>query len=148
MLNYRHGMWHTRLYNIWRKMKDRCDNPHSNSYRYYGAKGVTVCQEWREFLPFCKWSLANGYADNLSIDRISSFGNYEPGNCRWATVKEQNNNTSKNIYITIGKETRTVQGWAEETGLHRNTIISRMQRGMSPEAAVLTPRHERKPVKY
>lgn len=145
-MNYKHGMWKTRLYNIWKKMKDRCYNPNANNYRYYGGKGVKVCEEWHSFQPFYEWAMANGYADNLSIDRISGFGNYEPNNCRWATVKEQNNNTSKNVYITIGKETRTVSGWAEETGTHRNTILTRMRNGMSPEAAVLTPCHSRRAV--
>ena len=91
-MNYKHGMWKTRLYNIWKKMKDRCYNPNANNYRYYGGKGVKVCEEWHSFQPFYEWAMANGYADNLSIDRISGFGNYEPNNCRWATYTEQNRN--------------------------------------------------------
>ena len=139
--NYKHGMWNTRLYNIWRKMKDRCNNPKSTSYKYYGERGIKVCKEWSSFDGFYKWAKNANYNDELTIDRINSSGNYEPSNCRWATVKEQNNNTSKNHFITIGKETRTLQGWAEETGLHRNTILSRLQHGWNPKDVVSMPKY-------
>lgn len=139
--NYKHGMWSTRIYNIWRKMKDRCYNPKSGSYRYYGQKGIKVCDAWLTFEGFYKWVKTTNYNDTLSIDRINSLGNYEPSNCRWATIKEQNNNTSKNHFITVGNETRTLQGWADETGLHRSTIGSRLQNGWDMEDAVLMPKY-------
>lgn len=134
-------MWDTRIYNIWRKMKDRCNNPKSSSYRYYGAKGVRVCEEWSTFEGFYAWVQTTDYDDTLTIDRINYFGNYEPSNCRWATIKEQNNNTSKNHLITIGRETHTLQGWSEATGLHRSTIWSRLQHGWDTEDAVLMPKY-------
>ena len=91
-----HGETKTRLYGIWAGMKSRCLNPKAPKYEIYGGKGVKVCPEWsHSFENFRDWAQANGYADDLSIDRIDSNGNYEPSNCRWATVKEQNKNRNK-----------------------------------------------------
>lgn len=93
-----HGMWGTRLYRIWKCMKNRCLNKNTNDYKkWYGSKGVTVCEEWLNFEPFCKWALAHGYKDDLSIDRINPYGNYEPSNCRWADAKTQANNKRKRV---------------------------------------------------
>ena len=84
----------TRLYRIWRGMKERCYNPESYGYRLYGMRGITICDEWREdFFAFKEWAVNNGYRDDLSIDRINGDGNYEPSNCRWATAKEQAENS-------------------------------------------------------
>jgi len=79
----------SRLYNIWRKMKSRCFNPKQQGYKYYGGKGIKVCDEWKNnYLAFKSWALANGYRNNLTIDRIDSDGNYCPKNCRWLTLSE------------------------------------------------------------
>ena len=81
-------------------MKERCYNKNSHRYHRYGGRGITICEEWLEdYEVFERWSLENGYSDELSIDRIDNDGNYEPDNCRWATNTEQMNNTSRNFKV-------------------------------------------------
>ena len=89
----KHNMSFTPLYKIWHSMKQRCYYKQNISYKYYGARGITVCNEWKDdFMSFYNWAINNGYKKGLSIDRINVEGNYEPTNCRWATAKEQANN--------------------------------------------------------
>ena len=137
-------MWGTRLYRIYYHMRDRCYNPNSASYPFYGGRGIRIDAAWNTFEAFQSWAEESGYNDSLTIDRINVFGNYSPDNCRWITLREQQWNTTRSHTITIGNETRTIQGWADETGLSRSTILSRMQRGLSPEEAVLRPKNSRK----
>ena len=78
----------TRLYRIWRNMKERCERPSNSWYKYYGGKGVKVCKEWQEYKNFKKWALENGYQDDLTIDRIDSDWDYCPENCQWLSASE------------------------------------------------------------
>ena len=89
----KHGLSHTRLYSIWCGMKKRCYSEKSINYKYYGARGVKICDEWKnDFKSFYDWAMDNGYKDDLTIDRINPFKNYEPSNCRWATDDDQRHN--------------------------------------------------------
>ena len=85
-----------RIYRIWIGIKSRCNNPHDTGFRYYGGRGISVCQEWENsFEEFHDWAIANGYESHLTIDRIDVNGNYEPANCRWADLKTQQSNKRK-----------------------------------------------------
>lgn len=126
-MNYKHGKRNTRIYTIWKSMRQRCYNPNTNRYHLYGARGITVCEEWnKSFKAFYEWAMANGYADDLTIDRIDVNGNYEPSNCRWATYKEQANNTSKSTHITYNGETHTIAEWADIIGVKMQTLWARL----------------------
>lgn len=86
---FKHGDRYTRLYQIWTEMKRRCHAKKRECYKYYGGRGIRVCNEWKNSYPTFKfWAILNGYKDNLTIDRINNDGNYKPGNCQWLTNSE------------------------------------------------------------
>lgn len=97
----RHGQSSTRLYRVWCGIRDRCGNPRSTVYHYYGGRGIRVCDEWQRFEAFQAWAEQNGYAEGLQIDRINTDGNYEPQNCRWVTqVQNIRNRRSTKLTAT------------------------------------------------
>lgn len=136
----------TRLYITWRGMKARCYKPYHKSYRLYGGRGITVCQQWLEsFDCFKEWADANGYEEHLTIDRFpDKNGNYEPSNCRWATWKEQERNRNNNIApITAFGETKPIWDWLEDERckVSRYVLLLRIETGRETEWALTAPVH-------
>ena len=132
----KHGGHGTRLYRIWKNMKTRCFNKNFHTYKIYGGRGISVCKEWAEsFANFEKWANANGYNDNLTIDRIDSDGNYCPENCRWVSMQEQANNTRRNHYIEYKGVKRTLSEWARHLNMPYSKLKYRIQRGWTLEEA-------------
>ena len=129
-----------RIYGIRYLMICRCYNPNTDQYSDYGGRGISVCPKWRDKnngkANFYKWAMSHGYADNLTIDRIDVNGNYEPSNCRWVTMKEQQNNRRNNHLITYNGETKTVAEWELATGIKQHTILQRLRRGWRIEDAL------------
>ncbi len=135
-----HGGRHTRLYSIWAHMKERCLNPNSISYKNYGGRGITVCDEWKQdFAAFRGWAYANGYSDELEIDRIDNDGDYCPENCRWATRKAQTYNRRSNRYLEHNGRKQTVMEWAHETGISHKTLYDRLKSGWPVDRALTEP---------
>ena len=133
----KHGMFGTRIYNIWMGMKRRCYDPKTDGYKFYGARGITFCDEWNDFKPFYEWAMENGYSDDLTIDRIDSTGNYCPENCRWVDYKSQGRNKRSNTRATYNGVTLCLSEWAEKFGIKYETFLSRLRRGYSLEEALM-----------
>lgn len=127
------------LYAIWQGMKARCSNSQRKEAKYYFFKGIRVCKEWEnDFLLFKDWAIKNGYKVGLTLDRINSDKGYSPDNCRFVDRYVQNNNTSKNKFITLDGETLTIAQWTRKMDLPRGLISSRLKNGWSEERAVKT----------
>ena len=143
---YPENLIFSRLYTIWASMKQRCYNKSSSSYKTYGAKGITICDDWKDdFMAFYNWALSNGYSDNLTIDRINSKGNYEPSNCRWATYKEQANNISTNLRFAYNGEEHTIHEWADIVGINAMALRYRIVYAKwTIEKALTTPLKKKK----
>jgi len=130
----------SRLYHIWEDMKNRCYNPKNRRFKDYGGRGITVCQEWKDdYKCFYDWAMAHGYADDLTIDRDDVNGNYEPGNCKWATQKEQGNNRTNNRIIEYNGDSKTLTEWADFFGFEIHVIKNRLKRNWTVERAFTTP---------
>lgn len=148
--NFTHKMTGSRLYKVWHAMKSRCYYEKSEMFKHYGGRGITVCDEWKNsFISFYDWSIKNGYDENAergqcTIDRIDVNGNYEPNNCRWATIKQQANNTRRNHLIKYNGKTQTVSQWANELGVEPDSIFNRLQKGFTEEEALTLKFNERR----
>ena len=130
----KHHLSNSRLYIIWKTMKQRCYNSKSNNFKHYGGKGVTIFNNWIDkengFTNFYNWSIENGYLENLTIDRIDVNGNYEPSNCRWVTIKEQENNKSNNHLIKdIDGNYLTVSQFKTKYNMKTSTLLNRLYSG-------------------
>lgn len=134
--NTKHGLFksETRLYRCWQDMKNRCYNPTRAKYRIYGARGIRVCDEWKHnFKAFYDWAINNGYKENLTLDRIDVNGNYYPENCRWATLKEQANNTRRNKKITLNGVTKNLTQWLSLYNISSSSYHYKINKGLTPE---------------
>ena len=137
--NKTHGGKGTRLYECWRHMRYRCENPSNQAYGDYGARGIKVCSEWHDFALFRKWAISSGYDDKKTIDRIDVNGNYTPENCRWTDSKTQMNNRRNTPHYEFDGVSLTISEWAQKTGIARNTILNRLRRGWGFEQAITEP---------
>jgi hypothetical protein len=128
----------TRTYVSWQEMKTRCTNPNRHDYERYGGRGIKICERWLRFEAFLE---DMGEApDGTSIDRFpDTNGNYEPGNCRWATLKEQGRNKRNNVLLTLNGRTQCIAAWAEETGIGSRCLRLRIKRGWTHERILTTP---------
>lgn len=135
----KHGMYGTRLYGIWSSMLQRCNNPKAISYKYYGGKGITVCDEWKDASAFLKWAMSNGYSDNLTLDRIDSSKNYCPENCRWITNDEQQRNRCNNHVLEFNGEKHCLAEWGRITGINDVIIGQRLRSGWSIRDTLTIP---------
>ena len=130
----------SRIYRIWRGIKDRCRNSNWASYKSYGGRGITVCDKWLKFSGFME-DMSSTYKDGLSIDRINNNGNYCKENCRWATNIVQKRNTSRNRFLEYDGKKLTMAEWGEITGIGASTIEGRLNRcGWTIESALSTPK--------
>lgn len=140
-----HGSSKERLYRIWVGMKQRCYHKNNPNWAQWGGRGISICDDWgagtldiNGYLSFREWSLANGYDDSKSIDRINNDLDYNPTNCRWADRQTQNSNTRQNVQITIDGVTHTAAEWSRITGLKPDTIRQRFHHGKTG-AAIIAP---------
>lgn len=130
-------LYNSPVYQAWKSMKQRCNNPKNKQWDDYGGRGITVCKSWKWF--------GNFYRDmgmpppDTSLDRIDNDGNYEPGNCRWATKEEQDNNRRSNRNLTWKGRTQTVSQWARELGMNKRTLLNRLNTGWLVDQALTTP---------
>ncbi|ULF48737.1 hypothetical protein [Bacillus phage BillyBob] len=128
----KHGDSHDRLYIIYKNIKARCYNTNHDSYNNYGAKGVTMCDEWKSsYACFKKWSIENGYTDTLTIDRIENSKGYEPKNCRWSDRYTQANNTSRNVVIFYNGREDTLSNWCRELDYDYHRLRRLYQKGIT-----------------
>lgn len=126
----KHGGKGTRLYRIWKGMRQRCYNPNSNHYPSYGGRGITICKEWvNDFSALKEWALSSGYSDELSIDRIDNNKGYSPENCQWTGVKTQCRNRRSNVNIEYNGQQITLTEASEKTGINKYTLNGRYHRG-------------------
>lgn len=128
------------LYKVWINMKSRCFNANVPKFKNHGGRGIDLCAEWLDYLPFHNWAVRNGYRSGLTIERIDNDGHYCPENCRWATYAEQNINKRVNRILTFNGESLTVSQWAKRLKMKYTTLKCRINDyGWSTERALSVP---------
>jgi len=135
--NVKHGGTGSKLYNVWNSITNRTENKNHKSYADYGGRGIKICDEWRDFSTFLKWSTDSGYSQGLEIDRIDNDGDYSPENCQWVRRIENANNKRNNRWITHNGKTRTMAQWARIFNLNYKLLHKHLSRGYSFEEAVI-----------
>ena len=126
-----------RIKRIYNGMLDRCYNCKSYGYKWYGAKGIKVCDIWkRDYWYFYFWALEHGYESKLTLDRIDNKKDYSPFNCRWISYKEQHKNMSNTKYYTINGDTKTMREWCDIYGIDISVVHNRLKYGWSLEKAL------------
>lgn len=140
-LSGKHGGTKTRLYVVWCRMMDRCYKPYVERYKNYGGRGIIVCDEWHDFANFREWAIASGYDQNAkhyecTLDRIDVNGNYCPSNCRWISMNEQMQNTTRTHYIIVNGERMNLTQASKKYNISVATLWARLNLGWSPERAV------------
>ena len=139
---YKDGLSNTRLKYIYNDMKQRCYKKSNPAYKNYGGRGIRICDEWlNDFKEFYRWSLNNGYKENLTIDRINNNDDYKPSNCRWATMLEQIRNRRNTVILTYKNETKTIKEWAQNYNIELSTLRTRIKRGWDIERALNEKTH-------
>lgn len=141
--NTTHGMSKSPTYDTWQNMIARCHNPAATAYYKYGAKGVTVCDRWRESFEAFLADVGVRPGRAYTIDRIDNARGYEPGNCRWVTMKAQQNNRTNNHVLTHGDVTLTLAQWSARLGIDPGTIRNRLNLGWPVEKVLSPTRHGR-----
>lgn len=135
--NKRHGMYGTPTYRTWQSMKARCLNPKSDNFKWYGGRGISICQRWMSFSNF--FDDMSIRPNGCTLDRIKNDGNYSPDNCKWSTVTEQRNNKSDSILITLDGKSMSIDEWSLFIGINRGTLSSRYKRGWSHKRILTCP---------
>jgi hypothetical protein len=134
-----HGVSKTRIYNIWQSMKQRCLDKNCNTFGRYGGRGINVCDRWIESFDNFLKDMGQLPTPNHSIDRIDNNGNYEPSNCRWATVEQQARNRRSNRRIFYKNQELILVEWCEKLAIPYKTTLGRILSGWNPERAFETP---------
>ena len=139
----------SKLYRVWTMMIRRCTNPKDCNYNRYGKRGITVCEEWKDYSVFRDWAIKTGYKEEhsraeCSLDRIDNNGNYEPSNCRWTNMKTQSNNTRINTVVSYKGAKKTLSEWADYYKIPYDLFMNRYCNGWTFEEIINIPKGGRR----
>lgn len=137
--NIKHGGHGTVTYKRWKSMNQRCTNPAASNFKHYGGRGVTICERWRASFAAFLADMGECPGAHMTLDRLDNSKGYEPGNCRWATMAEQNRNRSHCVMLTHNGITQNITDWAIALGMRPQTLTERLRLGWTPERALTQP---------